>query len=373
MAQDLKIKKILIREITKKLKNPLTNSITTIDYKNFLILEVHDESGVIGYGECVAFSEPWYTEETTQTCLYILKKFLIPLVKQHKPKKPDELKKVFSIVKRNHMAKAALECAIWDAYAKVNQVPLSILIGSRTNQVEAGISLGITSNPDELLKKIADSLQKGYKRVKLKIEPGWDIHILNTVREKFPNIPLMVDANGSYSIQDISHLQKFEKFQLEMFEQPFSSDRLLEHQCLVNKVKTPICLDESIDSYSNAKLAISLQSTEIITLKIGRVGGISESMKLIDLCQKNNVPIWIGGMFETGIGRAFNVIIASTFDHALPGDIGESSHYWYEDLIEEPFIINNGNIQVPTGLGIGVTVNKKRLKKHTTNTFIFNI
>lgn len=373
MSQQLAITHIVIREMQMKLKNPLTNSITTVNDKRFLIVEAHDQSGKIGYGESVAFSEPWYTEETTETCLYMLKRFLIPLLQKHQPVHPQQLEGIFTKIHRNHMAKSALECAIWDLYAKINHVSLGSLIGSRTNRVEAGISLGITKTPEKLLDRINHYVQLGYKRIKLKIQPGWDYHILELVRERFPQIPLMVDANGAYSIDDFTHLQSFSKFQLDMFEQPFPVNELLDHQHLVNQLNIPICLDESIDSYLNAKLAITLQCTEIITLKIGRVGGISESLKIMSLCKNHDVPLWIGGMFETGIGRAFNVIVASAFHNALPGDIGESSHYWYEDLIHEPFVIENGYVQVPGGVGIGVTVNKELLNKYTVDSTTYPV
>lgn len=363
----MNIKKIVIRQLKMKLKNPLRNRLTTISHKHFLILEIHDEQGHIGYGESVAFTEPWYTEETTQTVLYILKEFLIPLTKTASFSHPENAAEHFVGIKRNRMAKATIESALWDLYAKQLNVSLQTVFNGSKTFVPAGISLGIEPTINELLHNIQTYVEQGYKRIKLKIQPGWDIEMLEAVREKFPNVPLMVDANGAYTESSSHIIKQLDNFQLQMIEQPFEENDWLAYLNVKNQLKTPICLDESIDSYASAQLAIHLGIADILTLKIGRVGGITESLKIRELAEQQDIPLWIGGMFETGIGRALNVAFASHSAFSLPGDIGESDHYWYEDLIQEPITITKGSVFVPQKPGIGVEINQEILEYTTVH------
>ncbi len=348
-----------------RLKSPFQTSFGSIQDKPFYLIEVMDELGNIGYGESVAFHAPWYTEETVETNFHIMKEFLIPLVLHQNIEHPDEISKRFSSIRRNNMAKAALEGAVWDLYAKRNKQTLSEALGGTRKKIEVGVSIGLQNSFEALQRVIQAHLQDGYKRIKVKIKPGEDVQLLQSVREVFPDIPLMADANSAYTLQDIELLQKLDPFDLLMIEQPLGFDDIVDHATLQKKLKTPICLDESIQSLEDARKAIVLGSAKVINIKIGRVGGLTEAKKIHDYCLQAGVPVWCGGMLEAGVGRAHNIALASLPNFSFPGDISGSSRYWERDIITPEIVAVNGCIDIPSGYGIGYELDYSAINQFT--------
>lgn len=355
------------------LNDPFKTSFGTIDDKEFYITEIIDDQGNSGYGESVAFKTPWYTEETVKTCLHIMEDFLIPLLKDNKIEHPRDVSTLFKPIKGNNMAKSALETAVWDLYAKRENITLAEALGGTKEKIDVGIAVGIQSSTNELLRKINTHLESGYKRIKVKIKPGLDIELLNAIRDEFPDIPLMADANSAYSLNDIEHLKKLDQFNLMMIEQPLASDDIVDHATLQRNITTPICLDESILSLADARKAIELGSCKIINIKIGRVGGLMEAKKIHDYCMSQDIPVWCGGMLEAGIGRAHNVALTSLPNFTLPGDTGSSSHYFKNDIISPEVIASDGIIYISEEPGIGYNLNLDVFEqvKKDSKTFIF--
>ena len=368
----MKIVKINVHMLEMKMKTPFSTSFGTVQNKKFYIIEAIDETGEIGWGEGVAFEAPWYTEETVETSLHMLKDFLIPIILNKPIAHPTEVNELFSSIRRNQMAKASIEMAVWDLYAKVNQQPLHQLIGGTASKIPVGISIGIEPTLEKQLETIERFIQEGYKRIKIKIKPGWDIEVVKAIRDRFGDIPLMVDANSAYSLNDVSLLKQLDPYNLLMIEQPLAHDDLVDHAFLQKQIRTPICLDESICSVGDARRAISIGSCKVINIKIGRVGGISEALKIHDLCVENNIHVWCGGMLEAGIGRAHNIAITSLKGFDLPGDTAASSRYWEEDIIKPEVTVQDGYIYVPKSAGIGYEVDLQKLAKYTTEKFTFN-
>src|SRR5690625_4512063 len=274
------------------LKDPFTTSFGTFQEKDFFITEVTDENGNRGFGESVAFTSPWYSEETVQTNLHMMEDFLIPLLKNNEVNHPADVFDLFKPIRRNNMAKAALEGSVWDLYAKQKEIPLAEALGGKRKAINVGISLGIEPSVHELLRKIEQYVQEGYKRIKIKIKPGYDVDVLKEVRRNFPNTPIMADANSAYTLKDIDHLRKLDDLNLMMIEQPLAHDDIVDHAKLQAAITTPICLDESIHSLEDARQAIDLGSCKIINIKIGRVGGLSESKRIHDLCNEKGIDVW---------------------------------------------------------------------------------
>ena len=359
------LKEITLRKLNMRLNNPFTTSFGTVQDKVFFIIEALDHEGNRGFGESVAFSSPWYTEETVQTNEHIMEDFLIKILQESKFNHPDEISDLFAPIKRNNMAKAGLENAIWDLYAKQKKIPLAEALGGMNKQIDVGISLGIEPTTKDLLHTIDRNVQAGYKRIKLKIKPGYDVNVLREVRRHFPDTPIMADANSAYSLTDIDHLKKLDELDLMMIEQPLAHDDIVDHAKLQAVIQTPICLDESIHSLADARKAIELGSCKIINIKIGRVGGLTEAKRIHDYCLKHGVAVWCGGMLEAGIGRAHNIALTTLPGFTLPGDTAGSSHYWEKDIIEPEVIVKNGIINVPTAPGIGYQVNEELLNRFT--------
>jgi len=263
------------------------------------------------------------------------------------------------------MAKAALEGAVWDLYAREKGQSLSKALGGTKDRIETGISIGIPDSESALLQQVENAVTQGYKRIKVKIQPGWDYNVLSAIRREFPEIPMMADANCAYSLDDVDRLAALDELDLMMIEQPLGHEDIIDHAELQAKVKTPICLDESILSAEDARKAIKLGSCKIINIKIGRVGGLSEAKKIHDLCQRNNVPVWCGGMLEAGVGRAHNIAITTLPNFVLPGDTAGSSRYWEEDIIHPEVEVKDGYIYLPEGTGIGYEPDMDRIKKFT--------
>jgi o-succinylbenzoate synthase len=263
------------------------------------------------------------------------------------------------------MAKSTFEGAVWDLFAKKKGIPLAKALGGSTNQIEVGISIGIQNTVDDLLSLIEEHVNEGYKRMKVKIKPGWDVDVLREVRRHFPTIPLMADANSAYQLKDIHLLKQLDEFDLMMIEQPLASDDIIDHAVLQREIRTPICLDESIHSLEDARKAIELGSCKIINIKIGRVGGLTESKRIHDLCQEQDIPVWCGGMLEAGIGRAHNIALTTLSNFIMPGDTAASSRYWDKDLIEPAVEVEAGMITVPEKPGIGYEPNLDTIKHFT--------
>jgi O-succinylbenzoate synthase len=362
----MKIKEVILRHLKLDLLHPFTTSFGTEYDREFILVEVKSEDGISGWAESVAMLDPLYNEETVKSNWHILEDYLIPILLKSEINHPDELsEKYFSHIKGNYMAKAAIEGAVWDLYAKMQNASLSSLLGGTKTEIDVGVSIGIKDSFEETLKSIEDRLEEGYKRFKLKIKPGWDVELIDAVRKVYPEIPLMADANSAYTLQDIDRLAALDDYRLMMIEQPLAYNDIIDHAELQARLKTPICLDESIHSLDDARKAIKLGSCKIINIKIGRVGGLTQSRKIHDLCQENDIPLWCGGMLESGIGRAHNIAITSLPNFTLPGDTAASSLYWAEDIIEPEVIVENGTIIVPTSPGIGYEPSMEKINKYT--------
>ncbi|GMB09899.1 o-succinylbenzoate synthase [Thermolongibacillus altinsuensis] len=366
----MNVKRVTLYHVVMRLRSPFVTSLETVQDRDVIIVEVEDADGVIGWGECVAFSTPWYTEETIKTCWHMLEDFLIPSILSATIEHPDQVSTLFEHVKRNHMAKASMEMAIWDLYAKRQRISLSKALGGVRTKIEVGVVVG-TEKMSDCLKMIEAYMEQGYKRVKVKIKPENDYEWLKEIRRHFPEIPLMADANSAYSLKDVERLKALDEFQLMMIEQPLASDDLIEHAFLQKQIKTPICLDESIATYHDAKVALELGSCQVINIKIGRVGGLTAAKRIHDLCQKYHVAVWCGGMLETGISRAHNIALASLPHFTIPGDISASSRYWEKDIIIPEIIVNNGEVDVPDRFGIGIDVDRNTLAKKAVYRQIF--
>jgi o-succinylbenzoate synthase len=357
------IKEVILHRINVSLKSPFTTSFGTMQTKEVCLVEVVDESGLSGWGETVTSDEPYYNEETTQTALYILKDFLIPKLIKKEIIHPKEVHHMLSFVRRHQIAKASIETAIWDVFSKKNHKPLCEVLGGQQKKVAVGKSIGIQNSPEELVSKVSQYVHEGFQKIKIKIAPGADIEYIRKVREAFPDIHLMADANSAYSLEDIEHLKQLDQYNLLMIEQPLAHDDIIDHSVLQGEMSTPICLDESIHSYEDARKAIELGSCKIINIKMGRVGGLQESIRIHDLCKDHNIPVWCGGMLETGIGRSHNLHMTTLSNFTIPGDTAPSSHYWKEDIITEDIVMEDGYIQVPSGTGIGAEINRAALQE----------
>jgi len=367
------IKEIILRKLNMNMLHPFTTSFGTEQDRSFYLIEAVDENNLSGWGESVSGDYPWYSPETVETTRHMLEDVLIPLILNNEPIfHPNEVSERFKNIRGNNMAKASIEGAIWDLYAKQQGVSLAKAIGGKRKEIEVGISLGIQENIEELLNQVNYYITEGYKRVKLKIKPGEDVEVLKAVRAKFPEILLMADANSAYTLEDASTLAQLNELNLMMIEQPLGYDDIVDHAELQAQIKTPICLDESIHSLDDVRKAFKLNNRVIINLKIGRVGGLTESKKIHDFCFENNIPLWCGGMLEAGVGRAHNIAITSLPGFNLPGDTAASSRYWEEDIIDPEVMVTDGYITLSEKPGIGYEVNLDKVSKHLINEKVFN-
>ncbi|WP_028776905.1 o-succinylbenzoate synthase [Shimazuella kribbensis] len=361
----MEIKHIVLRHMKMQLLSPFTTSLGTEYDKDFVLVEIRSKDGISGWAESVAAIDPYYKEETVKSNWSIMNDFLIPLLLERPVEHPDEVSERFAHIRGNFMAKSALEGAIWDIYAKQKGIPLSEALGGEKKQIDVGISIGIQNTIPELLDLVAGYVKEGYKRIKVKIQPGWDVEPLSAIREQFPDIPLMADANTAYTLADIDHLKQLDAFNLTMIEQPLEHDDIVDHATLQRRLQTPICLDESIHSVEDARKAFQLGSCKIINIKIGRVGGLTEAKKIHDFCKANDIPVWCGGMLESGIGRAHNVAITTLSNFIMPGDTAASSRYWEHDIIAPAVTVENGLITVPDETGIGYEPDLERIQEYT--------
>ena len=361
----MRIRKITLREIHLRLLSPFQTSFGTTELRRILLLEA-DIDGVSAWGESTAGENPGYCYETVETAWLVLRDYLWPLVKGREIASAGEAWELLAPVRGHNMAKAALETAVWDAEARLKNVPLAKLLGGTRAEIPCGVSIGIQPSMDRLIAKVEEALAAGYQRIKIKIKPGHDVEPVWTLREKFPHIRLMVDANSAYRLEDAPVLAKLDGFYLIMIEQPLGYDDIYSHAQLQRQIQTPICLDECIHDVEHARAAIEMVACRIINIKLGRVGGHTSARRIHDLCQAHSIPVWCGGMLESGIGRAHNIAMSTLENFSLPGDVAASKRYWAEDIIEpEVEVTPQGTIRVPTGPGIGYTPRVDRIESLT--------
>lgn len=363
----MRLTEVTLRHLKMRMKAPFATSFGSFQDKEFILLEAKDEQGNIGWGESVAFDTPWYNEETFKTNWHMLEDYLIPALLNKEIEHPDEVSALFSAYRKNNMAKSTVEGAVWDIFAKRQGITLAEALGGKNDKIEVGISIGIQETVEDLMQLIERYVAEGYKRMKIKIKPGWDVDVIRQVRERFPNIPLMADANSAYRLTDIDHLKQLDDFNLMMIEQPLASDDIVDHAKLQRELKTPVCLDESIHSLEDTRKALELGSCKIINIKIGRVGGLTEAKKIHDYCMERDIPVWCGGMLESGIGRAHNVALTTLDNFILPGDTAGSSRYWEKDIITPEVVVNDGYIYIPEEPGIGYQPDRETIKQFTVN------
>jgi O-succinylbenzoate synthase len=333
------------------------------------ILVAVKSEGLVGWGECPAFYEPYYVYETIKTAAHILGDFLVPSLLGKDLNSPSDVIPYFQKVRGHPMAKAGLECAIWDLFAKAQGIPLSKLLDAQRERVKVGVSVSLESSIPQLMEKIDQYVEQGYSRLKVKIAPDWHLEPLQAIRKRYPDLMLMVDANCAFTIKDVSLFQAMDQFNLIMIEQPLPDDHLWDHAQLQAQINTPLCLDESIKSPPDAQLAIALKACQIINLKVSRVGGLSNTLAIHQMCQDKGIKMWCGGMLESGVGRATNLHIAALANFTLPADISATERYFKEDITEPYFYLNSedSTITVPTQPGIGVEVLIPRLAKFKLN------
>lgn len=362
---------IELREIRMRLLHPFETSFGVTQERRILLVKVSDGSRE-GYGEVTAGEGPFYCHETIDTAWYILNEFIVPRVLGKDFQSPADLAPLVEGIRGHNMAKGGLEAALWDLEAQRQGLPLWKALGGSLEEIACGVSIGIQPTIDRLLEVIQKELTAGYRRIKIKIKPGWDVDVLRQVRAAFPRILLMCDANSAYTLADIDRFRQMDAFDVMMFEQPLHYEDMIDHAELQRHIATPICLDESIHSAEDARKAIAIGACRIINIKLGRVGGHREARAVHDVCRDRGIPVWCGGMLESGIGRAHNIALSSLENFSLPGDVTASKRYWAEDIIDPPVIVSpEGMIRQRTEPGIGYTVKKSALEAVTVRTRVF--
>lgn len=363
------ISKVELREIRLPLIHFFETSFGRTTERRILLVRVTDNEGAEGWGECTAGEGPFYCDEWIETAWLTIKTFLAPMCIGKEIDVALETWELMKAVRGHRMAKAAIENACWDLEAKRLNRPLWKHLGGTRTEISCGVSIGIQNTPKALIEKIETELAAGYQRIKIKIKPGWDLKVIAQVRDKFPEIRLMADANSAYTLADAALFKELDQYNLMMVEQPLAHDDIFDHAELQRQIKTPVCLDESIHSSEDAEHAIQLGSGRIINLKLGRVGGHLQAKEVERVCRENNIPVWCGGMLESGIGRAHNIAMATLAGFTLPGDVSASSRYWAEDIIDPPVTVSkNGTISAPDKAGIGFEVNRSRIDSLTVRT-----
>jgi o-succinylbenzoate synthase len=369
----LRIERIELRHIRMPLRFRFETSFGAVTEKSFVLAQVFAEGGAWGIGECVAEDHPYYLPETNETVRHIVSNFLAPLTLGHSFESPGEVFGRFDSVRGHDMAKAAIEMAMWDLFARAKNEPLFRTLGGEDREaIAAGVSIGLQPNVETLLERVRVETAAGYQRIKIKIKPGKDVDLVRAIRLEFPAIRLMVDANSAYSIDDADTLRAFDEFDLMMIEQPLAWNDIIEHASLQKLIRTPVCLDESITSPQAATSAISIGACRIINIKAGRVGGLENSRRIQALAAARGVPVWCGGMLESGIGRLANVHLQTLPGFVLPGDTSASARYFEEDLIEPGVSVDaQGRIQVPRGPGLGHEIVWERVERATRHKEVF--
>jgi o-succinylbenzoate synthase len=361
----LTIDAVHLREINMPLAFPFETSFGLTTTRRIMLVEIESE-GMTAWGECVAGEHPYFSDEMIDTAWIITETELAPRLVGKELVGGGGCPALFKQVRGHRMAKAALENAVWDLEAQKKKIPLAELLGGTRSVISCGVSIGIQPSPAALMETIAKELEAGYQRIKLKCKPGWDTKIFEQVRARWPDIQLSCDANSAYRVVDIDHIMEWDEFGLMMIEQPLWYDDFYFHSMLQKRLETPICLDESIRNRRDALAAIDMDSCRIINIKVGRVGGFSEAIAVHNATAERGIPVWCGGMLETGIGRAHNIALSSLENFSLPGDVSASKRYWTEDIIEpEVTVSSKGEIQVPQGVGSGFTVLRSRIEELT--------
>ena len=364
---NLKLERIELREIELPLKSPFETSFGRTTRRRILIVRVFDRDGASGYGECVAGESPFFNHETIDTAWLITTRHIAPLLAAASLQYAAQVDEVLAPVRENRMAKAGVEAAVWDLEAKLTGKPLWQHLGGTRDEIACGVSIGLQASTEALLEKVATEVESGYQRIKIKIKPGKDVELTQAVRERFPEITFSVDANSAYRLEtDTALLKQLDDYNLLMIEQPLTPGDLLDHSKLQRELRTPICLDESILCLANARHADELGACRIINIKLGRVGGYTEAKAIQAFAHEHGMPVWCGGMLESGIGRAHNIALSTLPGFTLPGDISASARYWEQDIIDPPVTVSSaGTIKAPKGAGIGFQINETRIEKLT--------
>lgn len=360
----MRLHAVELRRINLSLVAPFETSFGVQTERDILLVRVSTSEGD-GWGECVAGEEPTYSPEYVDGAQHVLIHHLLPMLFGHDDLTAEGVAAALKPVHGHNMAKAAIEMAVLDAELRARGESFGSYFGAVRDEVSCGVSVGIHPTVEQLLETVGDYLEQGYRRIKLKIKPGWDFEPVRAVRERFGAVPLQVDANTAYTLADADLLARLDPFELLLVEQPLPEEQVLAHATLARRIKTPICLDESITSAQTAADAIELGACRIINIKPGRVGGYLEARKIHDLCADHGVPVWMGGMLETGLGRAGNVAMAAMSNFKLPGDTSASARYYHRD-ITEPFVLKRGRLEVPKGPGLGVDVDANYLDSITS-------
>lgn len=360
----MKIKSVILYQIQAKLKAPFKTSYGMYKERESIILEIKEESGITGWGEVVAFSHPWYTEETTKTAYMMLKEYLIPILLNQSFEHPKEFIRSCKWIKGNNMAKAGIEGALWDVYATLQNRPLYQVLGGERNYVDVGVVVGL-GDTDSMIAQIEQYAKEGYKRFKIKISPSQDVPLVKEIRRVYPHLPLMVDANSAYTLNDMKALKALDEYHLMMIEQPFGQYDFVDHGVLQKSITTPICLDESITSLDDVKTVHGLGCCDVINIKSGRVGGLYNSKQIHDYCRAVGIPVWCGGMLEFGVSRLQNLALCTLPNFTIPADLSASSRYYEEDIITPEVIVTNGQVMLSDAPGIGAEINREVLQRMT--------
>ncbi len=361
----MRINKITLREIHLKLLEPFQTSFHTLQHRRIVLIEAAAD-GISGWGEATVGEDPFYSYETVETAWHVIRDFIWPMLRGKELESASQVWDALAQIRGHNMAKGGVETAIWDAEAKLKGVPLAKLLGGTRDEIACGVSIGIQPSINGLIAKVERELAAGYQRIKVKIKRGYEVEPVRTLRERFPRIRLMADANSDYRLTDAPLLTQLDAFHLMMIEQPLGWDDFYSHAALQRQLETPICLDECIHELDHARAAIELGACRIINIKLGRVGGHTAARRLHDLCQSKSIPVWCGGMLESGIGRAQNIAMSSLPNFSLPGDVSASRRYWDEDIIEpEVEVSKQGTIRIPAAPGIGYAPRLDRIDSLT--------
>jgi O-succinylbenzoate synthase len=361
----MKVEALTLREIRMPLVHFFETSFGRTTERRILLVTAHCD-GVEGWGECTAGEHPFYSEESIDTAWYVITQYLAPAVLSREFACARDCVPLLTRVRAHRMAKAAVENALWDAEAQQKNTPLWKLLGGSRREIACGVSIGIQDSVEQLLEKVAVELAAGYRRIKVKVKPGWDVDVLRRIRQRWPEITLSCDANSAYTLNDAAHLKRFDEYRLLMIEQPLWNDDIYFHGRLQRQLQTAICLDESIHGVRDAEAAAELGACRIINVKLGRVGGFSSALAVHDFCRARKLPNWCGGMLESGIGRSHNIALSTLENFSLPGDVSASKRYWKEDIIEpEVEVSPQGFITVPDIPGRGFSIKKDLLERLT--------
>jgi O-succinylbenzoate synthase len=361
----MKIERITLREIRMPLVHFFETSFGRTTERRMILVEVQGE-GAAGWGEVTAGENPFYNEEWTDAAWLILRDYAAPRVLGRELRNACEVSELTRHIRGHQMARAGLEVAVWDLEARLEKKPLWRHIGGTRTEIACGVSIGIQDSVEQLLEKIARELDAGYQRIKIKIKPGWDVDVVRAVRERFPQIKLMADANSAYRLSDAPRLKQLDAFYLMMIEQPLAHDDIIDHSKLQAQLETPICLDECIRNAHMAEQAIEMHACGIINIKLGRVGGFAEARRVHDVCRERGIPVWCGGMLESGVGRAHNIALSTLENFVLPGDVSASKRYWRRDIIQPPVEVSaQGAIRAPEQPGFGYALDLDYIRQIT--------